>query len=334
MDIEQPLVSVKVLTYNCEDTIEKCLRSVLSQRTNFVYEIVVFDDCSTDNTKQILLKMQDEISRQKEFPKFRLYFQPKNKGVLGNYKDAVFLCNGKYIAGCGCDDYWIDKDKLQKQIDIMEKDASIGMVYTDWQDEFADLGRIEQRQAIEAPNNVFNYLLLGNFIKAPSVIYRKDLFSYMDWDSLIRLGSKMEDYPMWLEFSMHTKFKRLPCVTVNYRVKKKTHKDARTALSQALAFDKMTLEIKKYYINKYKEQSSFSIAEVEDAHNRRGFRYGIYLEDKQMAISYLSKIHNKNIIEKFWAIVFNVPLVFDAYVMYRAIKYKHSKDEMIKLVYS
>lgn len=331
---KRPLVSVKVLTYNSEDTVRRCLYSVLSQKTDFVYEVIVCDDCSTDNTKKILLEIQDEIAQHTNPPIFRLYFQPKNKGILGNYKDAISLCNGKYIAGCDGDDYWCDENKIQKQVDIMEADSSVGLVYTDSRVEYALLGYTKNREAPDPSNDVFSQLLRGNFICTPTVMYRKDLFAFVDFDYFIRINSCAEDLPIWLELAAHSKFVRLPDITVNYYINKTCHSDARSAFVQSMDFDAKIVEIKKYYVKKYRRLSMVTVSDIEDAFNRRGFRFGIYLEDKEMAVSFLNNIHCKSRVEKMFKCFFKIPFVFNAYMIYRKIKFTQSNEKMLSLIYS
>ena len=114
-----PLVSICCTTFNHERFIRDCFDGFLKQQTNFKFEILVYDDCSTDNTKKII----EEYTAQ--FPElFFPIYQTENqysKGVRGimprfNFKRA----RGKYIATCEGDDYWTDPLKLQKQIYFLE----------------------------------------------------------------------------------------------------------------------------------------------------------------------------------------------------------------------
>ena len=120
-----PLVSVWMITYNHENYIAQALESVLMQKTNFDFEIVIGEDCSTDNTRNIL---QDfEI----KYPKvIHAIYHEKNVGALSNaYEFALPKCRGKYIACLEGDDYWTDPLKLQKQVDIMESNAEYSFCF-------------------------------------------------------------------------------------------------------------------------------------------------------------------------------------------------------------
>lgn len=112
-------VSVLCLAYNHEQYIEKCLSSIIRQKTTFDFEIIVNDDASTDNTINIIKKFE------KKYPhKVKGIYQEQNrysqgKAIIEEYMLPV--ASGKYIALCECDDLWLDDSKLQKQYDYMEK---------------------------------------------------------------------------------------------------------------------------------------------------------------------------------------------------------------------
>jgi glycosyltransferase involved in cell wall biosynthesis len=113
--MKQPLVSVRVVTYNHEKYIQQCLEGILMQRTDFPFEIVIGEDCSTDHTQEIV------FDYEKRFPEIiRVITSEKNVGGMQNIIRVHQACSGKYIANCEGDDYWIDPLKLQKQVDFME----------------------------------------------------------------------------------------------------------------------------------------------------------------------------------------------------------------------
>jgi glycosyltransferase involved in cell wall biosynthesis len=71
------------------------------------------------------------IEYQKQNPELiKLLLQDSNKGLIGNYRDLLNLCRGKYIAQCAGDDYWCDKKKLQKQYDYLSSKVGYGFVRT------------------------------------------------------------------------------------------------------------------------------------------------------------------------------------------------------------
>lgn len=108
-------VSVCLMAYNHERFIDEAIQSVLAQKTNFDYEIVIGEDSSQDNTREIL------ISYAKQYPeKIRLLFTRRNLGPGRNFVRTYQACEGDYIATLDGDDYWTVPYKLQNQVDFMD----------------------------------------------------------------------------------------------------------------------------------------------------------------------------------------------------------------------
>jgi len=123
----KPDVSICCVTYNHAGYIEKALRSFLKQHTNFQYEILIHDDCSTDGTEQIILHYQNM------YPNIiKVYTEKENQFSQGSrkmfFRYLFPYAKWKYIALCEGDDYWIDSEKLQKQYDFMEKNLDYSVI--------------------------------------------------------------------------------------------------------------------------------------------------------------------------------------------------------------
>lgn len=118
-------VSVCVLSYNFEKYISQTIDSIVSQVTNFDFEVIICDDCSPDNSKEIL------VEYQKKYPDLiKLVLLPENtKGRLTLFK-AVEQAKGKYIALLEGDDFWCNDNKLQMQFDFMEANPDYSAVIT------------------------------------------------------------------------------------------------------------------------------------------------------------------------------------------------------------
>ena len=115
--MEDIKLSVIFITYNHEKYVEKALRSVCEQETDFAYEVVVGEDCSTDSTREILKKVASENP-----DKVRLLFREKNFGrPTLNVYNTTMECKGEYLAYLEGDDMWTDKGKLQKQVTFLEE---------------------------------------------------------------------------------------------------------------------------------------------------------------------------------------------------------------------
>lgn len=117
------VVSIVCATYNHEQYIREAIDSFLIQETDFPFEIIIHDDASTDNTPNIIkeyyLQYPDII---------RPIYQKENQYSKGGFKPSVHAASysrGKYIALCEGDDYWINKQKLQIQVEAMERHPEV-----------------------------------------------------------------------------------------------------------------------------------------------------------------------------------------------------------------
>jgi glycosyltransferase involved in cell wall biosynthesis len=114
-NIESSMVSVCMLAYNLDKYVAQAIESVLMQKTNFRIKLVIGEDNSTDNTRQICLKYK------KLYPNLiKLNLNNHNIGMQRNFINTIKSCEGKYLAILDADDYWTDEYKLQKQIDFLE----------------------------------------------------------------------------------------------------------------------------------------------------------------------------------------------------------------------
>ena len=125
MNNYSPLVSVLVLTYNQEKTIFQTLKSIENQKVSFNFEILIGEHASTDKTREICFKFAKESQI-----KTRLLPNTKNLGLIKNFVQLGNAVTGKYIALCDGDDFRINTDKLEKQIEILENNDQIGVVHT------------------------------------------------------------------------------------------------------------------------------------------------------------------------------------------------------------
>ncbi len=112
------IVSIVCITYNHEGYIADAIESFLAQRTDFKYEILIHDDASTDGTARIIRKYAEQYSDI-----IKPIFQKENQYSKGAKVSDYLLerAVGKYIAVCEGDDYWISLNKLQKQVDYLDR---------------------------------------------------------------------------------------------------------------------------------------------------------------------------------------------------------------------
>lgn len=150
-DLSLPLVSICTRTYNLEKYISEALDSFLMQETDFPFEIVLDDDCSTDGTVDIIKKYMEK------FPNLiNANFLEKNIGVRMNFIKNLQRAKGKYIAPCDGDDYWSDPLHLQKHVDFLENNSEYVVSYGPLEPFFEQGSKVrkfnwneEDREAVE-----------------------------------------------------------------------------------------------------------------------------------------------------------------------------------------
>jgi len=123
--MKKPIISVVVTTYNHEKYIAQTIESILSQKDCPDFEIIVGEDCSTDKTREIVKVYADK------YPQIKLMNYDTNQGVQKNLKECFNYCQGEYIAICEGDDYWVDKYKLKKQYEVLDRNKEASMCFSD-----------------------------------------------------------------------------------------------------------------------------------------------------------------------------------------------------------
>lgn len=217
------MISVIVATYNQEKTIARTLDSILRQKCHLPFEIVIGEDCSTDGTADIC---KDYAQRYPE--KIRLISNPQNKGLVDNYFDCLLTCKGELIADCAGDDFWVNDQKLEKALQMMEIDNGITLVHTAWKsyNERTKTASDSPQQPFPAPITEGKTMLEAILtqtsmpvIQLCTSLYRADIIkeAYHAYPSLFR-GSDIvcEDLQVCFFAAMKGKIAYLPEVTLHY----------------------------------------------------------------------------------------------------------------------
>jgi len=216
-----PLVSVTMLTYNHEKYIAQAIESVLMQKTDFPFELVIGEDCSTDGTLAIV-----EAYARKNPEVIRVITDHVNVGALANDVRVNNACRGKYIATLEGDDFWNDVLKLQKQVDFLENNAEYGLIHSDVNHFYeASQTLVKNYNAIHnfqiPEGDIYNELLdPGKYIiKTPTAVFRRELHDqYVDYNIVRAKGWSIADLFTWLSMARFTKVKYLPEALATYRI--------------------------------------------------------------------------------------------------------------------
>lgn len=282
-----PIVSICCTTFNHENHIKDAIEGFLTQKTTFTFEIIVHDDASTDNTASIIRHYE------KQYPDlFKCIYQTENQWSKGIKPSPTFIwpkAKGKYLALCEGDDYWTDPLKLQKQVNFLESNKEYGLVHTD-----SDLlheinNKLEKslhlKNNIKIPNGyIYDDLLIRNFIKTLTVVFRKDLLPENLFD--FNVG----DYPLWLKISLDSKIGYISNSTSVYR-KRINSMSNFTDMRREYEFKKGTHRIKQYFIDTYGCNSNTKKI-VDKDFNELSFEYAYKLKDYKLAVKQYNNIED------------------------------------------
>ena len=218
MSLDTPLVSVRCITYNHENYIAQALDSFIMQKTNFPFEIIVHDDASTDRTAEIIREYEKKypLIVKPIYEEENQWSKPGNP--LGKIVNAAL--NGKYVAICEGDDYWIDENKLQMQVDFLENNPEYGMCYTNFNIYYQnkkkfefDLFTTHSEKFLKQYDSLEQWILKKGYIAPMTWVYRKSLL-----DSYDSMNSCDGTYVLVAHFMANSKIKCLDKTTATYRV--------------------------------------------------------------------------------------------------------------------
>ena len=207
MHERSPTVSVILPTYNRAHVIGRAIQDVLEQ-TYRDLELIIVDDGSTDNTEEIVSKMDDG--------RIRYIQHEKNRGANAARNTGIAIAKGEYIAFQDSDDEWLP-EKLEKQIYVFKKaPKNTGVVYTGfWRFEGNQKRYIPSPKIKQKEGNICNKILHSNFIGTPTAVVKRECFEkagifdenlprLQDWELFIRISKcylfKCIDEPLVISY--------------------------------------------------------------------------------------------------------------------------------------
>lgn len=201
------LVSVIMPTYNCGRFIEETIASIQAQSYEN-WEIVIVDDCSTDNTRELVENMMARDGR------IQYHCLSENSGAAVARTEAMKLADGEYMAFCDSDDLWMP-DKLEKQLKFMSDNgyAFSCTAYEQIDEDSVSLGRVIKT----VQKTDYNRLLLDCPVGNSSVMYHVDKMGKFEVPNI----RKRNDDALWLQMlKKETYIWGMPEVLMRYRIRK------------------------------------------------------------------------------------------------------------------
>ena len=255
MDDREILVGISMICYNHGPFLRKCLDSVVAQKTNFRFQVVIGEDCSTDNSREILKEYEEK------YPDiFTMIYNEKNMGASLNSANIKKYLKGKYRVGCESDDFWVDEYRLQKQVDFLEAHpeyVAVGSNYYCTNAE-GEMGRVELFPwQVNRSYELKDFLKYGFIIHGNTVMYRDVLpFTEEKYLNLRKTIPTMGDVITRTLLYDKGKFFLLPDVMHAHRSGETTptsfsYSNRTRAIEYSYMYCKMVDAIEEYLDNRY-----------------------------------------------------------------------------------
>jgi glycosyltransferase involved in cell wall biosynthesis len=206
-------VSVLVATYNHEKYIAQALDSVLMQKTNFDYEMLIGEDCSTDSTRKIV---REYAARNPS--RIRLLLHPSNVGATANLTRLLAESRGEFINILEGDDYWTCSGKLQKQVEFLDQHRNCALCFHNALRIYEDENRVSlpYNSADQKPISTLEDLWQYDFIATCTAMFRKSSLPRLpDWYFALPLGG---DWALWMLCAEHGGIGYIDQIMAVYRI--------------------------------------------------------------------------------------------------------------------
>jgi glycosyltransferase involved in cell wall biosynthesis len=210
-----PKISVAMITYNHAKFITQAVESVIMQKTDFPFELVISDDCSQDGTREIVFELQ-----QRYPDRIRLLLPKSNLGMMANFVHTLRACSGQYLALLEGDDYWVDPAKLQTQSDLLDAHPEFSACFVRTKQFYEhEPGCVTYLPGLELSQQSFgtDELIAHNCVATASVMYR-NFVRDIDFTQLMSLG--LGDWPLHILSSLRGPIGFCPDVMAVYRIHK------------------------------------------------------------------------------------------------------------------
>jgi glycosyltransferase involved in cell wall biosynthesis len=206
------MVTVCMITYNHEKWIAAAIESVMKQKTDFDFDLIIGEDRSTDRTLEICRSFKEKYP-----DKIQLISTASNVGMQANFIRTLHQCRGKYIAILDGDDYWTDLSKLQKQVDFLEANPAYSICFHQAEIVYAqDIAPFyPDINKHTAETTGLNELIEKNYIHSSTSMLRNIVVAHLpDWFIRVYPG----DWPLFVLTAEHGQIRFMKETMGAYRI--------------------------------------------------------------------------------------------------------------------
>ncbi len=275
-----PCVSVVLPTYNRARILKRAVDSVLNQTfTNF--ELIIVDDCSQDNTEDIIATFSD--------PRIKYIKHKINRGGCAARNTGIINATGKYIAFQDSDDEWLPT-KLEKQVTCLKNVAKdVGLVYTGFYQFKGDIKRYSIPSYIKKEGHLLDTIVCGSHIGPQVMLITKECLENIGlFDEAL---PRLQDWELVIRLSQHYQIKCIDEPLVNQYIQYDSITKNTNAMFKAIQY-----MAKKHFNNSKMSKkiiSDFYFTCFAYSYSERRILYGFYYLIKSL------KAHPINTINKF-----------------------------------
>jgi len=241
-----PLVSIIMTSYNHEKFISIAIKSVLNQTVTDL-ELIIIDDASKDDSRQIIKDYSKKDGR------IKTVFHGENRGIAKTLNEGIEKAVGTYIAFIGSDDVW-HKDKIQKQIDILMKNEDLivwseGEIIDNNGNPTGELFTQKQGASKKKKSgNIFEILLLGNFIFGSSMIFKRKNAKDIRFNEALKY---LNDHQYYVDLAKKYEYFFFSESLAMYRIH-----GGNTILSDEEGWQRDRIIINDYFLQRYADEIS------------------------------------------------------------------------------
>lgn len=240
-------ISILIPVFNGQDYIHETLESVLNNTEQANSEIILINDGSSDQTREICLRFSDRIN----------YLEQINQGESAAINLGLKMAKGKYILVVSHDDPMLSPELIPKAINILERNMNLVCAYPDWQiiDSVGKVVKVKSLKEYSEDELIGRY----NCLPGPGAIFRRE--------QALEIGGRREwkyvgDYDFWLRLSRLGEFKRIPEVLAQWR----SHPNSTTVSNKSLAMGKERIGVIETFLRENHIEKKLSSRAISSAY--------------------------------------------------------------------